>query len=227
MKSVLITGIGKGIGQALAEKFLNEGFAVLGTATTGSVGLSHERLTVYQLELSSSESIAGCARTIARDGKTIDVLINNAAVLLDDDETAVTIDKLRKTLEVNLIGTIDFTERMLPIVALGGHIINISSTAGSLGEMKHFEHSHAPYRYPAYKISKAALNMYTCTLALRMQHEGKDIIISSVHPGWVKTDMGGDDADVTAEEAAAHIFAFASGRPETGGFWYNGERLPW
>jgi NAD(P)-dependent dehydrogenase (short-subunit alcohol dehydrogenase family) len=142
------------------------------------------------------------------------------------------VDKLRKTLEVNLIGTIDFTEHIIPSMDKSAHIVNISSSAGSLNDtdMEDAKTSHFPFHYPAYKISKCALNMYTRTLAMRMQHERNSedfITVSSVHPGWVKTAMGGDDANLTPEEAAGNIYTLAISKPETGQFWFNGKKHPW
>jgi NAD(P)-dependent dehydrogenase (short-subunit alcohol dehydrogenase family) len=224
MQTVLITGVGRGIGKALSNVFLEKGFFVLGTSTTGTVDYAHENLLVYQLDLSSSENIETCVKAIQNRDKKIDVLINNAGVLLDDDDTVLIPEKLRSTLEVNLVGTTDFTERMLPGMTSYGHIIFISSTAGSLEYTGHLE-SHWPNHYPAYKISKAALNMYMRTLAQRLKKDG--LIVSSVHPGWVKTDMGGAEADISPEEAADGIYQFALTSPETGFFWFKGEKLPW
>ncbi len=223
MKNVLITGVGKGIGKALAEKFLKEGFFVIGTIFSGEASKGGN-ISLHKLDLSSRESIASCAKEIASLGKKIEILINNAGVLLDEDETKVIPEKLRRTLEVNLIGTADFTELVIPLMEKGGHIVNISSTAGSL-EMSGRGISHHPYHYPAYKISKTALNMYTVTLASRLKE--KEIIVSSVHPGWVRTEMGGENADISPEEAAEGIFKIAVSRPETGKFWFQGEELPW
>src|SRR3989338_2029993 len=220
MKTVLITGVRKGIGRALAEKFLAEKYAVIGTVFSSADSEAPAGLAaVYPLDLSSERSIADGAEAVARAGRKIDILINNAGVLLDEDETAVVVEKLRATLEINLLGLIDFTERIIPLMNAGGHIVNISSSAGSLeltGEASHFL-GH----YPSYKISKAALNMYTRTLAL--EQKGR-LIISAVHPGWVRTEMGGAEADLSPAEAAAAIFDFAVGQPETGQFWFNGEK---
>ncbi len=223
MKTVLITGVSKGVGKALAEKFLAEGWFVLGTYHTIKPVLN-DNLQSFPLDLSSSKSIAECIQAIRKTGKKISVLINNAGILVDEEETTVLVNKLRETLEVNLIGTIDFTEQMISLVEDGGHIINISSTAGSL-ELAIDGVSHYPNHYPAYKISKAALNMYTRILAVNLKD--RDITVSSVHPGWVKTEMGGLEADISPEEAAKYIYEFAITRPETGGFWFKGEKLPW
>lgn len=223
MKTVLITGIGRGIGRALAQKFLAEGWTVIGTTLSGQADIAHEQLSVLELDLSKSASVAACENALHEEGKLIDLCINNAGILLDEEETTLLPDKLRDTLEVNVIGTADLTERLLRDMVPHGHIIFVSSTAGSLelaGQLK----SHYPMHYPAYKISKAALNMYMRTLATRL---GERMIVSSVHPGWVRTAMGGEEADMPPEESAEDIYQFALTSPETGGFWFKGKRLPW
>ncbi|MDQ5928032.1 MAG: hypothetical protein QG633_470 [Patescibacteria group bacterium] len=218
MKTVLITGVSRGIGKALAERFLQNGDFVVGTSTKGTSDWTHENLTVLKLDLSKSESIEECAEQIIAFGKKIDILINNAGIWSGaEDDPVLRIKDLRKTLEVNLFGTADFTDRVLPLVNDGGHIINISSRAGSLSYVHDAE-------YPDYKISKAALNMFTRMLAIRFKDK---ITVSSVHPGWVKTDMGGSDADMEPKEAAEHIFKLAYTPVETGQFWFKGEKFPW
>jgi NAD(P)-dependent dehydrogenase (short-subunit alcohol dehydrogenase family) len=222
MNTVLITGASRGIGRALAQKYLREGWFVLGTSLDGALAEESPNLKAFRLDLSSPAGISQCVAEIKQFGRRIDILHNNAGVLLDEDETKVVIEKLRQTLEVNLIGTIDFTEQILPLINEGGHIVNTSSSAGSLNEAG-FEGHFFGY-YPAYKISKAALNMYTRTLANRL---GEKITVSSIHPGWVKTDMGGPEADLTPEEAAESIYHFATTNKDTGQFWFNGKRFPW
>jgi NAD(P)-dependent dehydrogenase (short-subunit alcohol dehydrogenase family) len=223
MKTILITGVGKGIGRSLVEKYLAEGHEVIGTYLSTAPDYSHEQLTVFPLDLADSKSIEDCVAQITALHKKIDILHNNAGAQFDTEETTVVISKLRQTLEVNLVGTIDFTERLLPLMNKGGHIINTSSSAGSLALAG--KESHYPGHYPAYKISKTALNMYTRTLSLRLKDQ--DIIVSSIHPGWVKTEMGGEEADITPSEAAESIYTLALLRPETGKFWFNGEEYPW
>lgn len=224
MQTVCITGVGRGIGKALAQAFLSKGYAVIGTTLSGTADYAHDSLTVFALDLSSRESIAACVRDVASVATPIDILINNSGVLLDEGELQLVPDLLRTTLEVNLIGTAALTEALLPLVAPTGHVIFMDSTAGSLTLASKLQ-SHEPGHYPAYKISKAALNMYMVTLAKRIGPDG--IIVSSVHPGWVRTDMGGAEGEISPEEAAHDIIKFAISRPPTGGFWHNGERLPW
>ena len=224
MQTALITGVGKGIGKALAIKFLNEGYAVIGTSIGGILDYSNKNLRVFTLDLRLTESIAEAVSNTAKIGTKIDFVINNAGVLLDEEENAVIPEKLRQTLEVNLIGSADFTERILPFVKPGGHIIFISSTAGSI-ERTGQALNHWPNLYPAYKISKAAINMYMRTLALRLK--AQNIVVSSVHPGWVKTEMGGEEAEIFPEESANWIYKIAVSRPETGQFWFQDKKLPW
>jgi NAD(P)-dependent dehydrogenase (short-subunit alcohol dehydrogenase family) len=217
MRTIFISGVSRGLGKALAQKFLESGDFVIGTCTSGTADYSHQNLILYLLDFRKQKTISECVKNVKNLNRNIDLVINNAAILVRENETGVTIDELRKTLEVNLFGHISITESLIPIINPGGHIINISSVAGSLGIINRV-------KYPSYKISKAALNMYTRTLAFSLA--GK-ITVSSVHPGWVKTDMGGIEADLTKEEAAEDIFKFAGSKIETGQFWCKNKKLPW
>ena len=217
MRTIFISGADKGLGRALGEIFLTAGDFVIGTSITGSSTYSHENLVMLPLDLCSPESIDNCIREVQNLNRQVNVLINNAGVLKDRNETRVALENLRVTLEVNLFGHVQITESLLPLVSHGGHIINISSSAGSL-------ENTSQASYPSYKISKAALNMYTRTLAIRLSGQ---ITVSAVHPGWIKTDMGGNDADITPQEAAQDIFKLATSEVESGQFWFGGKKFPW
>ncbi len=218
MKTVLITGISRGIGKALAQKFLSEGYFVLGTSTKGKTSLDHQNLTILKLDLTDSESIENCANEIINFKKPIDILINNAGTWLPEDkDPKKNISALRKVLETNLIGPIDFTERIIPLLNLNAHVVNISSRQGSL--------SYPPgTSSPSYKISKAGLNMFTRILSYQLKGKAT---VSSVHPGAVMTDMALPGADMSPEEAALYIYDLAISKPETGQFWFKGEKFPW
>lgn len=220
MKTVLITGISRGIGRALAVRFLQNGDFVIGTSTSGNSDLDHQNLITFQLDLANPSSIKACTASIAALNKPIDILINNAGIWSGfENDAVIHADLLRKVLEVNLLGTVDLTERIIPQMNDGSHIVNISSRMGSI--------TRVPDLYldcPDYKISKAALNMVTRILAVRLRDR---ISVSSVHPGWVKTDMGGLDADIEPEEAAEDIFTLANSQVESGQFWFKGEKMPW
>lgn len=223
MKTVIISGISKGIGRALAQKFLDNNYFVIGTTLDGQMDITHENLAVFKLDLSDATSVAQCASQITKLDKKIDILINSAGVLFDNDgDPDIRMDLLRTTLNINLIGHIDLTQHLLPVINDGGHIVNISSRQGSLSFVKDF--NLPAYGFPSYKISKAALNMFTRVLASRLH--GK-ITVSSVHPGAVKTGMARPDATMEPEEAAEDIYNLAISNPETGQFWYKGEKYPW
>ncbi|MBP7708202.1 SDR family NAD(P)-dependent oxidoreductase [Candidatus Pacearchaeota archaeon] len=218
-KIVFITGASRGIGKALAEKFLKEGYEVIGTSTSGKATILNKSFTNLKLDLSSEKSIMKCAEDFKKLNKKIDILINNAGTWSGKDEgPEVYMDSLRKVLEVNLIGTIDLTEKLIPFVNDSGKIINISSRAGSLAYTRYVN-------YPDYRISKAALNMYTRTLATKLA--SKKILSASIHPGWVETDMGGEGADLKPAEAADNIFDRITTLTETGKFWFKNEEFPW
>lgn len=218
MKVVLITGVSRGIGKALAQKFLDNGDFVVGTSTTGKTDWSHDNLTVFSLDLSQPESIEQCVKEITLLKNNFDIIINNAAIWSGREvEEPIDIAVLRKTLEVDLFGVIDFSERIISLVNEGGHIVNISSRAGSMSQTQHA-------MYPDYKIAKAGINMFTRILSARLKNK---ITVSAVHPGWVKTDMGGMNADVEPEEAAENIFKLANSKVESGQFWFKQEKFPW
>jgi len=215
-KIVLITGASRGIGKALSEKFSGRGHEVIGTSTFRN--RSSENF--LKLDLSSSESIADFVKSFGKLNRKIDIFINNAGIWPGVETENINIQPLRKILEVNLIGTIDLTEKLIPYLNDGAKVINISSSAGSISGTYHSN-------YADYKISKAALNMYTATLSRRLLRRG--ITVASIHPGWVKTDMGGPNADIEPRTAAEKIYrrVISLNIEETGEFWFGQEKLPW
>ena len=231
-KAIVITGASSGLGKQLALDLAMKGnkLALLARNEKELEKVKKECeksgaiVKTFVCDVSRHEEVKKTAKFILEDFGKIDILINNAGVLLDENETRVIPDKLRQTLEINLIGTIDFTEKIIPLMNKGGHIMNISSTAGSL-ELSGDSKSHHPDHYPSYKISKAALNMYTRTLSPILKKD--KITVSSVHPGWVRTDMGGNEAPISPEEAADGIYKIAASNTETGQFWFRDKKLPW
>jgi len=169
------------------------------------------------LEITDSASRQSVVDTLKSQKISIDILVNNVGTWDTQDEgPEINEGALRKTLETNLIGPIAFTESLLPFLNDKSHIINISSRRASLEQ--------ATYSlYPAYSISKVGLNMFTRKLAARL--EG-NTVVSSVHPGSVKTEMN-PEGEVSAEESAQDIFNLATSRPQTGMFWYKGSLMAW
>lgn len=215
MKKVLITGASRGIGLATAKKFLKEGWFVLGASTRENKSIADQNYKHYVLDLSNEKSIESCAKTIVEGNPGIEVLINCAGISYEPDNNDNS-TALRKDLEVNLIGTISFTEKILPIVKTSGQILMVSSMMSSLVDFTGDD-------YPSYRISKAGLNMYIKILAHRL----KNITVSAFDPGWVKTDMGGQDAPREPEVPAREIFDLVNTDHPSGNFWFEGKIRSW
>ncbi len=151
------------------------------------------------------------------------MLVNNAAILYDSWQRAVGADLkvVREAFETNTLGPWRMCEAFIPLLRRSGHgrIVNVSSESGSLAGMGGGT--------PAYAVSKVALNALTRMLADELRGEG--VLVNSVCPGWVATEMGGPDAPRTVEEGAASV-VWAATLPDagpTGGFFRDGEPLPW
>lgn len=226
MKTTIITGASRGIGLATAKKFLDEGWRVIGTHNKTSIPIKSPNLISLELDLSLSESIIETTEKIKSLDIAIDVLINNAGVALDVHDAYADPDKIRQTFEVNLFGLIDLTEKLLPVINEGGHIVNIDSRYGSFSMPIDDETSIG------YRMSKAAVNMYTRSLAFRLA--SRKIIVSSLHPGWVRTDMGfagvtddGKEPDREPQTVADEIYDVTQNVTESGQFWHRGEKCEW
>ncbi len=218
MKTAVITGVSRGIGKATARKFLDEGWRVAGTSTTGTSPLVSANLEMYALDLADEKQILSFSARLEGRRGTIEVLINNAAIALPADTEHISIEVLRRTLDVNLIGLITVTEALLPLMVDEGHIINISTGLASLTqEMGTWS--------PAYSISKTAVNKYTKHLADVVRSRG--IVVSSFDPGWVRTDMGSMNAPRDPSEPANEIFELATTKVDSGYFWKGGKKRSW
>ncbi|MCA9302191.1 SDR family NAD(P)-dependent oxidoreductase [candidate division WWE3 bacterium] len=215
MKNILITGGSRGIGKATVKRFLGSGYEVITTSTSGK----SEYRNTYQLDLSDSNSISDFAKSLSEKNTKIDVLINNAA-MAEEGEDFVVIESLRKTLEVNLIGVIDLTQKILPLINDSGVIINISSQMASLTCDLGFD-------YPSYRISKNAINMYTICLSEHPNIKKRGVKVYSFDPGWVKTDMGGPDAEREPEEVAEELLQLVESGSKTGLFYKGTEAREW
>ena len=221
MKRILITGVSRGAGKAYAEKFLRADWHVLGTSTAGTTDTTHKNLEVYALDLSRPEQIEGLAAQLIEKDIRFDAILNNAGINLSATEyptKKLSAETLQKTLAVNLIGLADLTERLLSLVIRNGQIINISSGSGAF-------HPFIATGSPSYQISKAALNMYTKTLASRLQSE--QISVWSFDPGWIRTDMGSQRAPKLPETAAEELYALVTSRPASGPFWQATKERDW
>jgi NAD(P)-dependent dehydrogenase (short-subunit alcohol dehydrogenase family) len=229
--SVLITGANRGLGERLAERFASAGWLVfagqrrLAQSSTPAVDKS-DRMTLLGLDVRDAASVARAAKLVSERARGLDVLINNAAVNpLPEYEAPLgelDFDAIRLTLDVNALGPLRVTQSFLPLLERGARklVVNVSSEAGSL------QHSWRDRAY-GYCMSKAALNMQTTILDRALKAKGIGAL--ALHPGWMRTDMGGPDADLDAAESADGVYRVIDGySAETPRFvQHDGQAFPW
>jgi NAD(P)-dependent dehydrogenase (short-subunit alcohol dehydrogenase family) len=187
-----------------------------------------------KLEVTSHADIDAAAQLIEADYGKLDVLINNAGVWTDKTWGAkgvsgTSLEELKETFETNLFAVHALTNALLPLLkkAPAARIVNVSSILGSL--TLHATEGSPIYttKVFGYNASKAALNMYTIHLAYELRDT--KIKVNSSHPGWVKTDMGGDSAPMEITDGAKTQVQLATLGEDgpTGGYFHLGEALPW
>jgi NAD(P)-dependent dehydrogenase (short-subunit alcohol dehydrogenase family) len=191
---------------------------VQGARDPGSAGRVDGDVLVRRLDVTQDGEIRAPAEELER----VDVLVNNAAILYDTWNRAATVDLdvVREAMETNLYGAWAMSQALLPQLRRSGHgrIVNVSSEGGSLAGMGGGT--------PAYQVSKAALNALTRTLAGELRGDG--ILVNAVCPGWVATDMGGTGGRPVEQGAASVVWAaLLPDDGPTGGFFRDGEPLPW
>lgn len=219
MKKGIITGSSRGIGLATVELLINNSnVKVIGSSTTGNHTLTRPNFECLKLDLSNSDSISEFVENLGN--LKLDFLINNAGILIEKwDASKINLEQLKQTFDTNVFGTIELTEKLIPRLNPKANIINITSDWGSFSELNFDEFQ------PHYKMSKAALNMYTKLLAKRL--ESQNITVSSLDPGWTQTDMGGKEASRRPEEVAQDILNLLHRNLKTGQFWHRGKIRNW
>lgn len=206
-KSILITGADRGLGESLVNRFAREGWLVfaghltLASSSTPARDVS-DGLTLVGLDVVDEASVARAAKLVAERTRRLDVLINNAAVNPKADAAPLgelDFESIRLAYEINAVGPLRVTQAFVSLLERGEQpiVVNVSSEAGSL------EHSWRDRGF-GYCMSKAALNMQTTMLHRALQPKGINVI--SLHPGWMRTDMGGPDALLDPAESADGIY---------------------
>jgi len=235
-KVAVVTGANRGIGFETCRQLAKHGMKVVLAARDEAKGraaaerLRNEDLDVdfAPLDVSDDGSVRDFARHIKKSFGRVDVLVNNAGIMIDGNEKVgsgasgvmqAKIETLRRTMEVNVYGALRVTQALLPLMPRdGARIINVSSGMGQLTDMNG--------GWTAYRMSKVALNALTRIFADELKDTG--IRVNSICPGWVKTDMGGPSAPRTTAQAADTIVWLATERDvPTGGFFRDRKPIPW
>jgi NAD(P)-dependent dehydrogenase (short-subunit alcohol dehydrogenase family) len=228
-KTALVTGANKGIGFEVARQIARQGFRVFLGARNAKAGrtaaekLSGDGEVIFlEIDLSNEKSIRAAAEELSRQSDRLDVLVNNAGILLDEDKSALTItpEIFETTLRTNTLGPWLVAQAFAPLLkkSRAPRIVNVSSSGGQLQD-------GADGWAPAYCVSKTALNGVTAQLAAALPK----FAVNSVCPGWVRTDMGGENARRSIGEGAASIVWLAIEAPQdlTGKFIKDRKVIPW
>lgn len=243
-KVALITGSYKGIGFETARQLGQNGFIVILSARKGKKAeeaaekLKDEGIEAYsvKLDVTDEKEVDKTYKFIVDKFGKLDVLVNNAGIQLDNDTFAaansvetVSHKILKETFESNFFGVVSLTQKLLPLIVKSeqGRIVNVSSIMGSLA--MHADKTSPIYGVKpfAYNSSKTALNQFTLHLAAAL--EKTNVKVNSAHPGWVKTDLGGEQAPMAVEDGAKTIvdLCLIDENGPSGGFIHNGQQLPW
>jgi NAD(P)-dependent dehydrogenase (short-subunit alcohol dehydrogenase family) len=221
--TAVVTGANRGIGLEVARQLAGDGFRVIAGSRDLEKGQEAvrelgESVEARQLDVADPGSVAAFAEGL----DAVDVLVNNAAAFYDTWESGVDadLDVVRDAFETNVLGAWRVTQACLPLLraAPSARIVNVSSGAGALTDMGGGS--------PAYRVSKTALNALTRILSSELRREG--ILVNSVCPGWVATDMGGAGGRPLEQGAASVIWAVRL--PDdgpTGGFFRDGRPIDW
>ncbi len=240
-KVALITGGNKGIGLETGRQLGKLGVTILigardlakGEAAVAELKKDGVDARAVKIDVLNAADYAAVAKAIEKDFGKLDILINNAGIMLDartGNETSTTSQKLlRETFDTNLFAVVELTQVLLPLIkkSEAGRIVNLSSILGSLtlhSDPKSFIYDAKTF---AYDTSKVALNSFTVHLAHELK--GTKIKVNSAHPGWVKTDMGGEGAMLEIEDGAKTSVELATLGEDgpNGGFFHMGQPLPW
>jgi NAD(P)-dependent dehydrogenase (short-subunit alcohol dehydrogenase family) len=230
MKTALITGANKGIGREVAQQLATKGFHVFVGARNAKAGRKAAdeiakkcgKATFLEMDVADNDSVTTAAREFSKIEDHLDVLVNNAGIIVEGDNAILEIsdDLFRKTLETNTLGALRVTRAFAPLLrkSKAPRVINVSSGGGQLT-------GGADGWAPAYCISKTALNGVTSQLATALPK----FAVNSVCPGWVRTDMGSQGATRSVEEGADTIVWLAADAPQklTGKFLRDRKEIPW
>jgi NAD(P)-dependent dehydrogenase (short-subunit alcohol dehydrogenase family) len=230
----VVTGASRGLGKATAEALARQGYHVImlcrdvRDAADHAMGLSHAGFSVEprKVDVASSAEVSSVTKHITEEYGQVDLLVNNAGVFLEasaegtDDPLRVSVTAVMQTFNVNAMGAMRLIQAVVPLMREGGRIVNVSSGMGRFSEIEG--------NYLGYRMSKTAMNGLTAVYAEALQNRG--ITVNAVCPGWVRTDMGGVQAERDIAEGIDTILWLATSDEATGasgGFYRDRKLLPW
>ena len=235
---VLITGANKGLGKEIARQLGALGYTVVLTARDEQAGRAAAAELVaagcdaytVRLEVTNPDDIRGLVRYLDTTFGKLDVLVNNAGISIEWDGKPTDADKVRRTLEVNLIAPYAITEALVPLLSRSddARVINHSSMLGSIGTAESMWKQVGGFMAVGYSTSKAGLNMLTLIQSKTLASKG--IRVAAAHPGWVKTDLGTQAAPMEVAEGASTVVDLVTITREkfpNGLLCHKGERMPW
>lgn len=208
----LVTGANKGIGLEIARQLADADVTVLlgsrdaerGRAAIAELSASGLNVEAIEIDLNDESTIARAAERIAAEHGRLDILVNNAGIVdaADGPPSMAQAAAARRLMETNFIGTLAVTQAMLPLLrrSRAGRIVNLATTLGSLAINGDPSSPYYEARLIGYNASKAALNMLTVQLAAELK--ATPIVVNSVAPGYVRTDLTGNNGFMTPEEGA-------------------------
>ncbi len=230
----LVSGASRGIGFEIVKQLAAQGITVILTArkrqqameAVQELGVVGQSVVAQQLDVTNDASVAKLAQVVENEFGRLDILVNNADILIDRDQypSTMNIALAKETLETNLFGAWRLCEAFIPLMKRNdyGRIVNISASLGAFAELGAREGT-----WPAYCLSKTSLNALTVLLASELQET--NILVNAACPGWVQTSMGGSYAPTTAQDGADTpvLLATLPDDGPTGNFFQRRTSIPW
>jgi NAD(P)-dependent dehydrogenase (short-subunit alcohol dehydrogenase family) len=226
-----VTGANRGLGLETSRQLLAKGLNVVLTGrddaalarAAAALGERDDRVMTLRMDVTDVDSIEKARQAVESRFGRVDVLVNNAAVLLfeNDDVLSIPSEGYRRTFDTNVFGVIEVCRVFAPAMARAryGRIVNVSSGAGQLATTSTYA--------PSYSMSKAALNKFTRILAHTYGDSG--VLVNAVDPGWVRTDMGGSSAPRSPREGVDTTVWLATlpDNGPSGGFFHDRRAIEW
>ena len=230
----VVTGAYRGLGYETCRQLARQGYAVILTARKpeqGEIAASRLReegldVTFHPLDVTQETSVSALANFLLSREGPLDILVNNAGIFpdpapwsADSSILSADLEAVRNGFETNTLGPLRLCQSLIPLMEERGRIVNVSSGMGQLSEMEGC--------CPAYRLSKTALNAVTRIIAAELKESG--IKINAVCPGWVRTEMGGEEAPLSIEEGVKGIVWAATLADDgpSGGFFRHGKAIDW